>query len=115
MSALLEQVVDGARHARRWAYRAGLLRSHRVDVPVISVGGQGLGGRGKTPITGYLAWKLCCQGNQVAVLMSGSVVVLFLVISSRHWGSRAPLLDLWQAGCTGTWPPARWSCSRRPA
>lgn len=44
--------------ARRWAYRAGWLRVHRLSVPVIVVGNLTTGGTGKTPVTAWLA-ELC--------------------------------------------------------
>ncbi|KAK9155686.1 hypothetical protein Sjap_003166 [Stephania japonica] len=40
---------------RRRLYRYGLLRSHRLAVPVISVGNLSWGGNGKTPMVGFLA------------------------------------------------------------
>ena len=67
----LERVVERARRARRWAHRAGLLASHPVQAPVISVGARGLGGQGKTPVTGFLALELLSRGFKVAVLMGG--------------------------------------------
>src|SRR5690554_1721011 len=36
---------------RRACFRAGVLRSHRFDVPVIVVGNVTVGGTGKTPFT----------------------------------------------------------------
>ncbi len=39
---------------RRWAYRAGWLRVHRLSVPVIVVGNLTTGGTGKTPVTAWL-------------------------------------------------------------
>jgi len=43
---------------RRWAYRAGWLRVHRLSVPVIVVGNLTVGGTGKTPVTAWLV-ELC--------------------------------------------------------
>ncbi len=43
---------------RRWAYRAGWLRVHRLSVPVIVVGNLTTGGTGKTPVTAWLV-DLC--------------------------------------------------------
>ena len=43
---------------RRWAYRAGWLRVHRLSVPVIVVGNLTTGGTGKTPVTAWLV-EIC--------------------------------------------------------
>ncbi len=56
---------------RRWAYRAGLLRVHRVGVPVISVGNLTVGGTGKTPVTEWLARWLVRNDRRPAILSRG--------------------------------------------
>lgn len=104
MLRLLERTVDMARRARRWVYRAGLLESHGVEAPVISVGGRGLGGRGKTPVTGFLAQELSREGLKVAVLISGyggaaaarpaQVLSGELGAAARH-GDEAALMGFW--------------------
>jgi tetraacyldisaccharide 4'-kinase len=43
---------------RNFAYSHGLFKTHRLDVPVISVGNITVGGTGKTPVTLYLARQL---------------------------------------------------------
>ena len=44
--------------ARRSLYRAGLLRAHRLPVPVVSVGNLTVGGVGKTPFASLLLDRL---------------------------------------------------------
>jgi tetraacyldisaccharide 4'-kinase len=39
---------------RRWLYRCGVLRSHRLPVPVVVVGNLTIGGSGKTPLVLWL-------------------------------------------------------------
>ncbi len=56
---------------RRTCYRIGLLRTHRLPVPVISVGNLSLGGTGKTPMVALLAQHLLARGHRVAVLSRG--------------------------------------------
>lgn len=57
--------------SRAAAYRCGLLASHRLPVPVISVGNIALGGTGKTPMVVWLASYLMARGKRVAVLSRG--------------------------------------------
>lgn len=40
---------------RRFAYRHGLLKAHRLQVPVVVVGNLTVGGTGKTPLVVALA------------------------------------------------------------
>jgi tetraacyldisaccharide 4'-kinase len=56
---------------RASCYRLGLLRSHRLPCPVISVGNLTLGGTGKTPMVAQLAADLIGRGRRVAVLSRG--------------------------------------------
>lgn len=56
---------------RRWAFRAGLARTHRMDVPVISVGNLTVGGTGKTPMVEWLVRWLAENGRRPAVLSRG--------------------------------------------
>lgn len=56
---------------RRNAYKLGLLKSHRLPVPVIVVGNVMVGGVGKTPVTIALAQHLTARGLRVGVLSRG--------------------------------------------
>jgi len=56
---------------RRAAYRKGLLRSHRIDVPVIVVGNITVGGTGKTPLVAWLAGYLREQGFKPGIIARG--------------------------------------------
>ncbi len=53
------------------AYRRGLLRRHRLQGPVVSVGNLGVGGSGKTPVVERVARILLEAGEPVAVLSRG--------------------------------------------
>jgi tetraacyldisaccharide 4'-kinase len=51
---------------RNWLYDAGMLRSHRVAVPVVSIGNITLGGTGKTPFVELICrWFLARQKRPV--------------------------------------------------
>lgn len=56
---------------REILYRNGVLRSHALPKPVISVGNVTVGGTGKTPMTILLARFLMDRGKKVAVLSRG--------------------------------------------
>lgn len=56
---------------RREAYARGLLKSHRLSSPVISVGGLAMGGSMKTPTVIELAHALSSRGPKVGVLGHG--------------------------------------------
>lgn len=56
---------------RRGAYRAGLLRSDRIGVPVIVVGGVVVGGSGKTPVVMAVVEHLRSRGLAVGVVSRG--------------------------------------------
>jgi tetraacyldisaccharide 4'-kinase len=62
----------------------GVRRSHRAEMPVISIGNIVAGGAGKTPFTRWLVGELSSRGRKVGVLHSG-------------YGSDEPALHrLWQ-------------------
>jgi tetraacyldisaccharide 4'-kinase len=56
---------------RALAYARGIFRSHRLPVPVVSVGNLTVGGTGKTPTVALLA--ACCQarGKRVGIISRG--------------------------------------------
>lgn len=56
---------------RRVAYRAGLLRVHRIGVPVIVVGNVTVGGTGKTPLVAWLAEYLKERGYKPGLVSRG--------------------------------------------
>ena len=53
---------------RRALFRAGILRSHRLAVPVIVVGNINVGGVGKTPLTRALAEQLALRGRKPGIV-----------------------------------------------
>jgi tetraacyldisaccharide 4'-kinase len=57
--------------ARAAAYARGLLRAHRLPVPVVSVGNLTFGGTGKSPTVVALARDLVSRGRRPAVLTRG--------------------------------------------
>jgi tetraacyldisaccharide 4'-kinase len=58
---------------RLWqaAYHHGWLKTHRVGIPVVSVGNLTTGGTGKTPVVAALAKQWTQQGRRVVVLSRG--------------------------------------------
>jgi len=56
---------------RRVAYRRGWLKSSRLPVPVVVVGNIIAGGAGKTPLTMWLAQKLCALGRRPGIVSRG--------------------------------------------
>jgi tetraacyldisaccharide 4'-kinase len=77
-SALQRAILHGlslpygaAMRVRNGCYQRGLLTTHGVDVPVISVGNLTMGGTGKTPIVHWICDRLRARGNTPAVLMRG--------------------------------------------
>ncbi|HLO27383.1 MAG TPA: tetraacyldisaccharide 4'-kinase [Geobacteraceae bacterium] len=56
---------------RARAYAAGILTSHSLHRPVISVGNLTVGGTGKTPAVAMLAKYFIARGKRVAVLSRG--------------------------------------------
>lgn len=81
-SLLALQVVRGLLRIASWGYLAGvavrkaffqwgILRAHRLSVPVISVGNLTCGGTGKTPLVHWIARLLKKSGKRSAILSRG--------------------------------------------
>ena len=64
---------------RRLAYRSGLLRRHRLPVPVVVVGNITVGGTGKTPLVAWLAAFLKEAGYNPGIVARGYRG------KARHW------------------------------
>ena len=56
---------------RRTGYRVGLLKSHKLPVPVVVVGNISVGGTGKTPLVIWLAEALKRKGFSPAIISRG--------------------------------------------
>jgi tetraacyldisaccharide 4'-kinase len=67
LSLLFRLVVS----LRRAAYRAALLKQHRVRVPVVVVGNITVGGTGKTPLTLWLTGLLSQAGFSPGIVSRG--------------------------------------------
>ncbi len=67
----LSALYCGVVAARRWTYRSGLIRTHRLDVPVIVVGNLTVGGTGKTPLVIWLSHFLRAQGYRPGFIARG--------------------------------------------
>ncbi|MEY4608616.1 MAG: hypothetical protein RL625_833 [Gemmatimonadota bacterium] len=58
-------------HLRNRWYDAGLLRTHGLGLPTISVGNLTVGGTGKTPMSAWVAQELLQRGVPPAILLRG--------------------------------------------
>lgn len=56
---------------RRWLFRAGIISSVKLPVPVIIVGNISVGGTGKTPLTLWLAEQLLADGWHPGIISRG--------------------------------------------
>jgi tetraacyldisaccharide 4'-kinase len=56
---------------RLWLYRTGLLKTHRLPVPVIVIGNLAVGGTGKTPLVAWLAEFLTESGHRPGIVARG--------------------------------------------
>ncbi|ALP53400.1 tetraacyldisaccharide 4'-kinase [Candidatus Tenderia electrophaga] len=66
-----EWLFRGLAGLRRGAYRIGLLRSHKLAVPVIVVGNISVGGTGKTPLVVWLVKLLRKAGYRPGIVARG--------------------------------------------
>src|SRR5215208_7868857 len=66
-----EFIYSAATAIRNKFYDLGVLRTHKLPVPVISVGNITAGGTGKTPVVRYLAGKMKENGRSPAIIMRG--------------------------------------------
>jgi tetraacyldisaccharide 4'-kinase len=69
--APLSALYGAMMRARFALYRAGALRTHRIDAPVISVGNITTGGTGKTPVVEWLARVVAREGRSACILTRG--------------------------------------------
>ena len=69
--APIEGAYAGAMALRNRGYDARFLKTHRVPVPVISIGNLVAGGAGKTPLTRWLTNQLLARGRRPAILHGG--------------------------------------------
>jgi tetraacyldisaccharide 4'-kinase len=67
----LSLVYGAVTRARSALYEAGVLATHSIAAPVISVGNITAGGTGKTPVVASLARVLAREGSRVCVLTRG--------------------------------------------
>jgi tetraacyldisaccharide 4'-kinase len=67
----LSWLFGGAAGLRRAAFRAGVLRSVRLPVPVVVVGNITVGGSGKTPLVAALAAALAARGRRPGIVSRG--------------------------------------------
>ncbi|MBT8087983.1 MAG: tetraacyldisaccharide 4'-kinase, partial [Gammaproteobacteria bacterium] len=56
---------------RRWLYRSGFFKVHRLPVPVIVIGNITAGGTGKTPTAAWLAGELRNRGFSPGIVSRG--------------------------------------------
>lgn len=67
----LSALYHGITGLRNAAFDCGLLRTQRVDLPVVSVGNLSVGGTGKTPMVVWLARELAARGRRPGILSRG--------------------------------------------
>lgn len=67
----LEALYRGIVSLRNAAFDRGLLESHRVGAPVVSVGNLVVGGTGKTPVAAWIAARLRERGHRPALVARG--------------------------------------------
>src|SRR5262245_19241018 len=71
---------------RNWLYDTGLLRAHRVPVPVVSIGNFTLGGTGKTPFVEFVCRWFLSRRKRPVILSRGYRSPGWLGLSPRSPG-----------------------------
>src|SRR5690349_18735641 len=66
-----EPVYATAMRLRNAAYDSGILKTHRLPRPTVSIGNITTGGTGKTPMVRWLAEQVIARGMRPAVLLRG--------------------------------------------
>jgi tetraacyldisaccharide 4'-kinase len=66
-----ERVFGGVVGLRDLLYDAGLLRTHELALPTVSVGNLTVGGTGKTPVAAWIASGLAARGARPAIVLRG--------------------------------------------
>jgi tetraacyldisaccharide 4'-kinase len=56
---------------RNWMFDAGVLPTHPLGAPAVSVGNLTVGGTGKTPFASWLAVELAARGGHPGILLRG--------------------------------------------
>lgn len=69
--ASLTPIYGAASELRRFAFDRGWGHTHRVGVPVFSIGNLTTGGTGKTPTVAWLVQELLRRGRQPAIVSRG--------------------------------------------
>ncbi len=66
-----EALYAGIVALRGAMYGSGLLRSHELALPSVSVGNLSVGGTGKTPVAAWIAAELVARGARPAIVLRG--------------------------------------------
>ena len=70
-ASLAAWLYDKVVSLRNFLFDRGILRIHRLNCPVISVGNLAMGGTGKTPMVAWLASLFSKEGYRVGILSRG--------------------------------------------
>ena len=68
---LLSRLYSGISAIRNYCYDRNIIKIHKIEKPVISIGNITTGGTGKTPMTRYLAEKLIQLGYKPGIISRG--------------------------------------------